>query len=159
MRLRPSRRNRRRILASTAGALLSLAVIPAAPAWAVPPRTCANIELDSPTPTPVVLAHACITWNDAPAGRRWTLTDQRIWNPPSAPNYDILVGMMNNVGTRTCSGHLTSDKTLECPRGVGDAGPYTAKFDVLVESVSPVPWCIYLVPRSSNVEHHSCGFD
>src|SRR4029453_963555 len=103
-----------------------------------------------------ILAHACIRWNDAPAGNRWTLTDQRIWNPPGAPNYPVLEAMWNNTGRRTCSTYLTSDETQACPRGVGDAGVYTAKFEVLVEDVSRIPWCVYLIPRGSNVEHHAC---
>jgi hypothetical protein len=33
---------------------------------------------------------------------------------------------------------------------------YNAKFNVLVYTYSSVPFCIYLIPNGSNIEHHAC---
>src|SRR4051812_12150633 len=128
---------RYRIIAVSCGIILAVAGFPALPAQAGTGTTCANLTIDSPTPTLNVLAHGCINWNDAPAGNNWTLTDQRIWNPPSAPNYDIFEKMFDNTGRKTCSQYLTSDETQICPFWSGPTvGPYTAKFEVLVETIS-----------------------
>jgi len=149
---------RNRIIAVTCGIILALVGLPALPAQAATTgTTCANATMDSPTPALAVLAHACISWKDAPDGTKWTMTDQRIWNPPSAPNYPILEKMWDNTGHRSCSTYLTSDQTQICPLWNDPVvGAYTAKFEVLVEAVSSIPWCIYLIPRDYNVAHHAC---
>lgn len=144
-----------RIAAVVCGIALSVIGVPAAPAAAATGTTCANLYV--PTLPPVnntVYARACVTWNDAPSGNRWTQTEQRIWNPPGGVNNNILVTMYDNTGDFNKSTLLYPGGTLvSTSRSVGQS---TAKFYVLVHDHSDVPYCMYLTPGGANIEHHDC---
>jgi hypothetical protein len=147
---------RNRIVAVACGIILAVVALPAVPAAAAPPTTCANLyEADGPQPGgPDVLARACISWSDSPDGNSWTLYEHRIWNPPGGVNYTLNVFMFRNTGAKAGGAVLESGETLfKQPNSVG---PYTAKFAVLVQGYSATPYCIYLIPRDYNIEHHNC---
>jgi hypothetical protein len=147
---------RNRIAAAIGGIVLAVAGWPAAPASAAAGTTCANLYTATDFPdNNDVIARACITWNDAPSGSRWTMSEQRIWNPPGGVNYAFFVDLYDNTGRfNGFNGNLTSGQTK-----IGDhssVGQLTAKFDLLVDNYSSTPFCIYLVPGGSNIEHHGC---
>lgn len=147
---------RNRIVAIACGIMLAVVGLPAVPAAAQSGITCANLyAADRPQPgDPDVLARACISWNDLPDGNNWTLHQHRIWNPPGGVNYTLNVSMFTNTGALNGGAVLDSGETLlKWPESVGR---YTAKFAVLVQGYSSTPYCIYLIPRGYNIEHHNC---
>jgi len=147
---------RNRIVAIVCGLMLAVVGLPAVPAAAASGRTCASLYApDGPQPGgPNILAHACIVWDDTAAGDNWTLNEHRIWNPPGGVNYTLNVFMFRNTGAAAGGAVLYSDDSLV--KSPGSVGRYTAKFAVLVQGYSSVPYCIYLVPGDYNIEHHNC---
>src|SRR5687768_15728562 len=144
------------ITAIACGLVLAVVGVPAAPAAAATGITCVNLYTGSqPAPgNEYVIARACVTWNDAPSGNKWTQTEQRIWNPPGGVNYTLLATMYANTGAFNKNRELGSNRSLVS--GDDFTGQYTAKFNVLVYTYSSVPFCIYLIPNGSNIEHHAC---
>jgi hypothetical protein len=147
---------RMRIAAVACGIVLAVIGAPAAPAAAATGTTCVNLYTSSqPAPgNEYVIARACVTWNDAPSGNNWKQTEQRIWNPPGGVNYNLTVHMYANTGGTNKADDLASGESLVS--GDDFTGQYTAKFNVLVYNYSSVPFCIYLIPNGSNIEHHAC---
>ncbi|WP_250038240.1 hypothetical protein [Paractinoplanes maris] len=146
---------RKHICAVVVGILAVLGA-PAVPAFAATSTTCVNLYgPDGPQPGgPDIFARACITWDDAPAGNAWTLKENRIWNPPGGGTNTILAYMYTNTGRENGHQQLTTGQTLY--RTTNVVGVNTAKFEVWVDDYPSRPWCIYLIPRGSNIERRIC---
>ena len=147
---------RNRIAAVAGGIVLAVAGLPATPALAAAGTTCVNLYTagQSSPGNDDVIARACITWNDAPSGSSWTMSEQRVWNPPGGVNYQFFADLHDNAGRFNGSAVLNSGQTR-----VGNhssVGALTAKTELDLYTYSSVPFCIYLVPGGSNIEHHAC---
>lgn len=149
---------RTRIVAIACGIMLAVVGGPIVPASAASRTgtTCVNFyTANAPQPSnEYVIARACISWNDAPDGSKWTQTEQRIWNPPGGVNYDFLATMITNTGMCCISGVLHSGGSHVNPDKY--VGKLTSKFEIWVHNYSDVPFCIYMVPTAWNIEHHEC---
>ena len=82
------------------------------------------------------------------------MSEQRVWNPPGGVNYPFLVSLYDNAGRSNGSGQLTSGQTKIGSHS--SVGSLTAKSQLTVSNYSTTPFCIYLVPGGSNIEHHAC---
>lgn len=152
---------RHRIAVVLGGIVLAVVGVPATPAAAATGTNCVNLYTANQNQpgNQHVIARACISWKDTPTDDKWTLTDQRIWNPPGGVNYEFFVELDDNANRANGSDVLESGGTRIGNRETS-VGRSAATFGLEVYTHSPKHFCISMVPSGhsivANVEPHNC---